>query len=91
MSEEKKSVELKEEECKQVNGGAGRYDVVYQGEAWSNGGELYVAKQECWFSMIRYVPCKCYRWDNNQWKYDRDIDMHPNNLFDMEYKGYCEL
>ena len=82
--------ELKDEELEKVSGGAGRYDVVYKGEAWSNGDELYIAKQDCWFSMIRYVPCEYYRWDKNEWKYDRDIDMLRNELFAMEYKGYMK-
>ena len=91
MSNENKKVELKGKSLENVNGGAGRYDVVDKGEAWSNGDELYIAKQVCWFSMIRYVPCEYYRLENNEWKYMCDIDMLRKELFEMEYKGYWQF
>ena len=91
MPEGKKTVELKDEDLEKVNGGAGRYDVVDKGEAWSNGDELYIAKQVYWFSMIRYVPCEYYRWEGNGWVYMGDVDMLRNELFAMEYKGYWKF
>ena len=91
MPKEKKTVVLKDEDLEKVNGGAGRYDVVDKGEAWSHGEDLYIAKQVCWFSMISYVPCEHYRRENNEWIYAGDLDMLPNTLFSMEYKGYWEF
>ena len=51
---------------------------------------LLEAKQDCWFSMISYVPCMHYKREDDEWKYVNDLDMVPSNLFSMDYQGYWQ-
>lgn len=84
---------IDEKEMNKVNGGAGRYDVVYEGEAWLDKLDLYIVKQTCWFAMTksRCVLCDHYRREGNEWLYMGESEVTRSTLFDYEYKGYWKF